>query len=123
MAFKLAVVGSRNFADRAVLDRVLDGYREAHPDLIIISGAAKGADTLAADYAGRYALPLVEYAQAGDIRAITAGPLRGRQIVDDAEEMVAFWEESRGTKSSIELARKKGIPVRVVTPLGNEYWY
>lgn len=123
MAFKLAVVGSRNFADRVVLDRVLDGYRATHPDLTIISGAARGADTLAADYARKHSLGLVEYAQAEDIQAIASGPLRGRQIVDAAEEMVAFWEESRGAKSSIELARKKGIPVRVVTPLGNEYWY
>lgn len=128
MSLKLAVVGSCNFADAAIMSRVLDEYRTAHSDLTIITGAAKGADTLAAAYAVKHGLPLIQFAPPAADSAATAGgtvaqPSRGRQIVEAAGEMVAFWEESRGTKVLIELARKKGIAVRVVTPLGSEYWY
>jgi hypothetical protein len=128
MSLKLAVVGSCNFADAVIMSRVLDDYRAVHSDFTIITGAAKGADTLAAAYAVKHGLPLIQFAPpAADVTATPGAtvtqPSRGRQIVDAAGEMVAFWEESRGTKVLIELARKKGIAVRVVTPLGSEYWY
>jgi hypothetical protein len=44
-----------------------------------------------------------------------AGYLRNQDIVDDADAMVAFLApHSRGTKNSVGLANKKGIPVHIV---------
>jgi len=41
--------------------------------------------------------------------------VRNYQIVDAAEQVVAFWDgKSRGTAHSLEYARKKGKPVRIV---------
>ena len=42
-------------------------------------------------------------------------------IVEDADEMIAFLlNESKGTKHSLELARKKGMPVTIIKVLGND---
>jgi len=46
---KLAVVGSRTFTDRNMLYEYLDKAHKTNPIKNIISGGARGADTLARD--------------------------------------------------------------------------
>jgi len=46
-----------------------------------------------------------------------AGYIRNRQIVADADRVVAFWDgHSRGTKSTIGIANRQGKPVEVYRP-------
>ena len=45
-----------------------------------------------------------------------AGVIRNRQIVDHCDQVIAFWDgKSRGTKSSIDYAKKLGKPVLIVS--------
>jgi hypothetical protein len=121
---RLAVVGTRTFAGEDVLTSYLDRYRARHGELVIISGGARGADRMAADYARRHGLELVVFRPDWVANGRRAGALRNRRIVDAADALVAFWDEaSLGTRISLDMAVAKRIPATVVTPDGVEYTY
>jgi len=41
--------------------------------------------------------------------------MRNKQIVDAADEVIAFWDgKSSGTKSTIDFAQEKGIPTHII---------
>jgi hypothetical protein len=112
---KVAVVGSRNFADRLRLFAELDALQQTRgPFDAIVSGGARGADQLAEAYAGERRLLL--YVIRPDWRmGRGAGVARNAEIVRQADLVAAFWDgRSPGTRSSIELARKANKPVVVV---------
>jgi predicted Rossmann fold nucleotide-binding protein DprA/Smf involved in DNA uptake len=105
---KLAVVGSRSFSNYEFLKKIL----EFHPCTQIISGGAKGADTLARQFAGEKGIPIKEFLPNWDKDGKAAGFIRNKQIVNACDELVAFWDgESRGTAHSIKLAEDAGKPV------------
>ncbi len=105
---KLAVVGSRSFDDYEFLKKILD----YHPCTQIISGGARGADTLAKRYAVEHGIPIIEFIPDWDIHGKSAGFLRNEKIVQACDELIAFWDgESRGAKHSITLAENASKPV------------
>ena len=43
-----------------------------------------------------------------------AGPMRNRQMAENADALIAYWDgESRGSKNMIEEAKKRGLKVAV----------
>jgi len=114
---KIAVVGSRSYDTpqdwiefrKTMLEIIQDD------EVMFISGGANGSDTMAEKFAKLYSIPiLIWYANWNKFKK-SAGFIRNQQIVDNAEELIAFWDgESKGTQHSIELANKKGIPVTVI---------
>lgn len=114
---KVAIVGSRNFRSFSVLKNRMDFYlKNQNPEEItIISGGANGADTLARLYAKEECYKMIEHLADWDKHGKSAGFIRNNLIVEAADVLVAFWDgTSKGTLSSIKLAEKKGIPVRIV---------
>lgn len=111
---KIAIVGSRepgniNFA------KELEKRINIQSGDTIISGGAKGIDSLAAEYATAHGLALVEirpnYAKNG--RGATF--IRNREIVDNADMVVVFWNgTSKGTKYTIDYANKKGVTTLII---------
>lgn len=104
---KLAVIGSRG-----VLDYDIRRFIPINT-VIIISGGAKGIDTIAEEYASENGIHTViikpDYAKYGR----NATLVRNRQIVDMADVVLAFWDgESHGTKFTIDYARQQGKRVR-----------
>ena len=121
---RLAVVGTRTFDAVDVLTTYLDRRCADQPGLTIVSGGAPGADRLAAEYAERKGVPLVLFRADWAAHGRRAGAIRNRRIVDNADALVAFWDElSPGTKISLEMAVDKGIPATVVSGAGFEYEY
>lgn len=126
---RILVCGGRDFTDKnilyAALDRLLDlpasGLRILHTDMII-AGAARGADTLAADYAKHRGLRLKEYPADWKKHGKRAGYLRNKQMLDEAQpHKVLAFPGGKGTQMMIDLALKAGVPVIQVgrDPLGN----
>ncbi len=108
---KLAIIGSREFNDFTLLE----SYVEKTSPSMIISGGAKGADTLAEQYAEKHAVELLIFKPDWKQFGRGAGMVRNRQIVDAAEHIMAFWDgQSKGTKASIDYARKMGKPVSII---------
>lgn len=131
---RVLVCGSRTFKDGELLDRTLDAIdRETKIDTII-HGMARGADTLAGDYAKEYDIPVLEYPALWNTHGRAAGPIRNTQMLKEGKPdlVVAFLgpvaiqefnsglsdsKYSRGTKNMIDQATKAGIPVKVIDVL------
>lgn len=117
---KIAIVGSRDFSDLA---QVTSYVATLPPDSIVISGGARGVDQQAEEAARARGLQVIVHKPDWDKYGRMAGIVRNRLIVEEADTLVAFWDgKSRGTKSSIDLANEKGIPVVIkeARPLSEE---
>ena len=116
---KIAVIGSRNFTDydffKEKLEYLIQNIKE---DIQFVSGGAKsGGDALIKRYCQENNLPLIEFLPEYDKYPPKIAPIkRNQQIIDESNLMIAFWDNSsRGTKSAIEMARKKGIKIKIVS--------
>jgi hypothetical protein len=111
---RVAVVDSRSFTDYGLLFDTLSSINITQ----IISGGAIGADSLAARYAREKSIELVEFIPKWYISGVydkSAGFKRNKDIVNASEIVYAFWDGiSRGTKSSIDYAKKLGIKSVVI---------
>ena len=110
---KIAVIGGRDFDDYELMKKVLD---EKLAEIeIIVSGGAKGADSLAERYALEKKIDIIVFEADWKKHGRAAGPIRNKKIITEADLVVAFWDgKSKGTKSSINLAKKAGVDVEVV---------
>ena len=81
----------------------------------LISGGARGADRLAERFADEHNLKKIIHKPDWNKCGRAAGFMRNAKIIADSDVLVAFWDgKSRGTKDSIEKARKKNITVITV---------
>lgn len=106
---KIAVIGSRGLKVNDLGKYLPVGVTE------IVSGGAKGVDTCAREYANTKGLKLTEFLP--DYKRYGRGaPLkRNLQIIDYADEVLAFWDgQSRGTKYVIEQCKKRNKKVTVI---------
>jgi hypothetical protein len=74
----------------------------------IVSGGAKGADTLAKKIAKMEGIKLIEHLPDWDKYGKPAGPIRNKLIIDDCDVVLAFWtgiSKHSGTANDIKLAR------------------
>ena len=112
---KLAIVGSRSFNDyEKLVAEIEDEYGECEIETII-SGGAKGADSLGACFAKENAIPLVEHKAEWDKYGKSAGFRRNRTIISECTHCIAFWDgESHGTKHDIDLCKEMDKPCKVV---------
>lgn len=109
---RIAVVGSRRYQR---LDEVRQFVFEQERDTVIISGGAMGVDTAAVDTARSLNMPYELHLPDWNAHGKSAGVLRNQTIVDASDEVVAFWDgQSRGTKHTIDYARLRRKPCRVI---------
>lgn len=110
---KFAVIGSKNFNDYDFMKNIL----KWHEIKRIISGAARGADSLARRYALEFNIALEEYPAEWDKYGKKAAYLRDKIIIDKSDAVIAFFDvDSRGTAMSIRLAKEAGKEVFVYWP-------
>lgn len=108
----IAVVGSRTFNDYKKMKEVLSSYTDKNTT--IVSGGARGADRLAEKYAEEKNLPTKIFIPDWDGLGKKAGFIRNEIIVENSDMVIAFWDgQSRGTKHTIELAKKMNKKVVV----------
>jgi hypothetical protein len=108
---KIAVIGSRSFKDYDLLKVTLDQYKIK----LLISGGAKGADTLALKYAEEHDIPFKVFEPDWKAYQRAAGHHRNRQMVDACDFVLAFWDGvSRGTLQAINYAKSSGKSADVV---------
>lgn len=127
---RVAITGGRDFRNQARVDEVLDALHDATPFDILIHGDARGADTLAADWARRRQIPIDPYpAKWDDIDAIdavirrvgnhgssfynaAAGMQRNiRMLMRAIPHLVVVFPGGRGTAHMRAQALRRGIPV------------
>jgi hypothetical protein len=82
---------------------------------VIVSGGARGVDTLAEKYAEEKGLETIIHYPDYKRYGRRAPLVRNTLIVNGADMLVAFWDgKSRGTKDTIDKARRKGLPIVMV---------
>lgn len=102
--YKIAVVGSRTFKELAFVRQFI---RQLSPNTLVISGGARGVDQCAVAEARKRGMRVREFLPDWRKHGRSAGFIRNADIVSEASVIVAFWDgESRGTKSTIELAQE-----------------
>ncbi|MDR2818915.1 MAG: DUF2493 domain-containing protein [Desulfovibrio sp.] len=111
----IAIIGSRTFDDYQTLESVvLNTLKEKDvklSDITIVSGGAKGADSLGRDFAQKYGTQYKEFLPDWEKFGKSAGFIRNNDIVEHSDFVIAFWDgQSKGTRHSLELARKAGKP-------------
>ena len=88
-------------------------------DCEIVSGGCKGADISGEKFAEAHGFEVVRFLPDWRSYGRSAGIRRNAEMVNyisqfECSLVIAFWNgQSRGTKFTIELARKKGIPVYI----------
>ncbi len=119
---RVLVCGSRDFADRGLLDAKLDEVRERLGDIPmrVISGAARGADRMAAEWAASNDVPCDEYAAEWDRYGKSAGYRRNERMLNEGRPhlVVGFPQgESRGTRMMMDIAARARVAVEEVDPV------
>lgn len=116
--FKLIVAGGRDFNDYALMDASINQVlSELADDLVvsIVSGMAKGADSLAVTWANIHQCTLYKhYAQWGEYGK-RAGYVRNEEMANSSSGLLAFHDGvSKGTAHMIAIARAKNLYVKVI---------
>ena len=121
MTYRVLVTGSTKWTDRTTIRHALfKAWREVgYPeDMVLVHGAAKGADTLAAQLADRLGWVVEPYPADWENKHKAAGPIRNAEMVKlGADVCLAFpLPGGKGTQDCMKKAAKAGIPVVVHPP-------
>ena len=105
---KIAVIGSRDIEPQ--IEKIIKDIQKITQEKpTIISGGAKGADQQAKRAAQRMGWDYEEYRPNYEKYGKPATMIRNRQIIEQAEYILAYWNgQSKGTAQAIEYAKKKG---------------
>lgn len=116
---KLIVAGSRTITDKPFIYTVIEEHLKylnsynilqdlkTYKDLIIVSGCAKGVDSVALDWAQennvKYEEYLAQWINERGIRDLSAGFKRNKKMALNSTHLLAIWDgKSRGTSHMIE---------------------
>jgi hypothetical protein len=130
MSFKVIIAGSRSFEDYEYLKKVCDkALSQVTDEIVIVSGCAKGADSLGEQYARErgykidenpapwndtWNKPRTEIGFRGN-KAYwhRAGVWRNEEMAKKADALIAFDKGTPGTKNMIELAYKYKLKTKI----------
>lgn len=118
LRFKVVIAGSRTILDRPMiyrrLDKILGAKIQTH-NVTVISGCAKGPDTLGAEWAIEKGLK-VEYKPADWSKfGREAGMLRNQIMCNGCDAVIAFHDKkSSGTANMIHIAKEAKRMLRVI---------
>ena len=118
MSYRLIIAGGRDFNDLAVfsygIGQFLQEFELKRDKLEIVSGMARGADTLGVDYARKFGLKLHKFPADWNKYGKRAGYVRNQEMAYFADGLLAFWDrQSRGTahmiKTMLEMHNPKDV--------------
>ena len=106
------IAGSRSIEDYSILLTAINRCPFVVTE--VVSGRARGVDTLGERYAKENGLPLHLFPADWKKFGNRAGPIRNGQMADFAEAVICVWDGlSTGTKNMIKQATDRGLHVYV----------
>lgn len=113
-SMKILVCGDRHWID---YDMIYNELGKFPSDILVITGGAAGADSLADLAASSQGKLHIIYEADWKTYGRKAGPIRNSEMLGERPNMVlAFHDDidnSRGTKDMVNKARQKLIPVKI----------
>ena len=106
---KLAIIGSRSIANIEIGKFIPENVTE------IISGGARGIDSIAREFANKNKIKLTEILPDYKHYGRAAPIIRNKEIVKLSDKVLAFWNGvSKGTFSVIKYAEEIGVECEVI---------
>lgn len=109
---KTIIAGSRTIKDKKILEEAIaaSGFEITR----VITGMAKGVDSLGKIWGNENAIPVSEYPANWGKYGKRAGYLRNLDMAKQANALIAVWDgESKGTAHMINIAKKQGLKIYV----------
>lgn len=115
--FRVIIAGGRDFDNYEYLcdkcDLLLKDKHDTHR-IIIISGGAKGADSLGERYAKERGYQVDIYQAQWGRHGKAAGPIRNGLMADISDAAIVFWDgASKGSKSMVDCMEQRNKKVIV----------
>ncbi len=111
--YKLAIIGSRGFDCYGTLSIQLRDIKDKVS--LVVSGGAKGADSLGEQWANENNIPTKIFKPDWDKYGKRAGYVRNKDIISECDACIAFWDgESKGTQHSFKLCEELNKPLKVI---------
>jgi|TARA_R100001530_G_scaffold136032_1_gene114948 predicted polyphosphate/ATP-dependent NAD kinase len=121
---KILVCGGRAYGltldeENAILDRLLEIHIN-RPITKVITGGAKGVDTVAIKWAKQNQIPLMVYEADWNKNGKAAGPIRNaRMLACETIDLVVAFPGGKGTEDMVHKASTKEVPVLIIR---NEFY-
>lgn len=115
--YRILVCGGRDFKDYPKLSRSLKTLDNLMFDNFgfciaeIIEGGARGADTLAGQFADEYRIKRTTVKADWNKHGSAAGPIRNAEMLKLKPHIVVAFPGGRGTANMVQQARKAGVCV------------
>ena len=98
------------------MDRVLEAVggtgESPRRNVVIIHGAARGADSLANDYATERGLRVVSYPADWKTHGRRAGPIRNKKMLTESQpHVIIAFKGGNGTAHMMKIGREAGVTV------------
>ncbi len=117
---RLIVCGGVDFDDYEFFKIQLNRLIEKYDNIRLVSGHARGADTLAERYAAENGIQIQVFPAEWNKYGKAAGPIRNKAMLEYAQEEIpvvaAFWDgKSRGTGNMLKQAKAAGAECHIIT--------
>lgn len=110
---RVIVAGGRNYEADERFARLLGNFIGSS-DVLISGMASRGADREAVFWARNLGILVEEYPADWQRHSLAAGPIRNREMAQQADVLVAFWDgKSKGTRNMIDEALRAGLETHV----------
>ena len=105
---KIMISGSRTINDESLISEKLNSALAEYPDMILISGGARGVDSIGEAWAKSHNVQIQQYKPDWKRYGRGAGIVRNKSMVETADLVIIFWDGiSKGTKSVIDFCKKR----------------
>jgi hypothetical protein len=122
--YKVLICGDRNWSFHEPIHSFIDLL---NTNTTVIEGGARGADTIAGDYARSKKMKVTTVHANWNEYKRAAGPIRNREMLQENPDLVVGFHDdifsSKGTKDMISITRTRGFPYMVINSEGVIYQY
>lgn len=113
---KVLVYGGRDFTNELLANQALDELHAVYGFSVVIDGVARGADTLAYQWAKSRGILSQRFPAEWGRYGKAAGPIRNQQMIDEGKpEMGIAFPGGNGTTDMTRRLLKQGIHVIPIT--------
>lgn len=110
---RVIIAGSRDIVDAALVWAAVHASG-IYPIAEVVSGGARGVDTLGEEWATYHCVPINRLEPDWLLYGKAAGPIRNKKMVANADAAIVIWDgQSRGSADLITQATKAKLKVFV----------